>query len=144
MNNSMKNTERKALKEIKDRLIFFCAKTDGTYNPSWVKELIEIIDEGLGKKSIIKHKSPVAYKSLKFRAKSDKSRSWLSYTYGAYSGKPFEDTTMKGLASSIAYYYHRHVVVLYVSEDGKRFKKADCKMQQDFNCIMNKEFEAKV
>ena len=40
-------TEREALEEIKSRLEYFCGKTDGTYSPPWVKELVEIAEEGL-------------------------------------------------------------------------------------------------
>ena len=43
-------TCQEALEEIKNRLVYFCAKTDGTYSPSWAKELVEIADEGLGRK----------------------------------------------------------------------------------------------
>ena len=76
-----------------------------------------------------------------YRAKSeDDARHYLTHTYGMRSGKPLEDTTMKGLAYSIAYLYHRHAVLLYESEDGRRFKKADEKTQSEFSHIMGNEF----
>ena len=76
-----------------------------------------------------------------YRAKSEGgARRYLTHTYGMHSGKPLEDTTMKGLAESIAYLYHRHAVRLYESKDGRRFKKADEKMQSEFSRIMNNEF----
>lgn len=40
-------TEIEALKEIRDRLSYFCARTDGKYDPVWVKEIIGIIDDVL-------------------------------------------------------------------------------------------------
>lgn len=43
----MKRNCLEALEEIKNRLMYFCAQTDGTYSPPWVKELVEIADEGL-------------------------------------------------------------------------------------------------
>ena len=76
-----------------------------------------------------------------YRAKSEGgSRRYLTHTYGAFSGKPLEDTTMKGLAYSIVYLYHRHAVRLYESEDGRLFKKADEKTQSEFAHIMSSEF----
>ena len=76
-----------------------------------------------------------------YRAKNESvPRHYLTHTYGAFSGKPLEDTTMKGLAYSIAYLYRRHAVLLYESEDGRSFKKADEKMQSEFSRIMNDEF----
>ena len=78
---------------------------------------------------------------MRYRAKSaDTPHKYIAYTYGMHSGKPLEDTTMKGLAESIAYLYHRHAVRLYESKDGRRFKKADEKMQSEFSRIMNDEF----
>lgn len=78
---------------------------------------------------------------MRYRAKSDDTpHKYIAYTYGMHSGKPLEDTTMKGLAESIAYLYHRHAVRLYESKDGRRFKKADEKMQSEFFRIMNDEF----
>lgn len=40
-------TKVEALKEIRDRLTYFCARLDGTYGPPWVKEVIGIIDDVL-------------------------------------------------------------------------------------------------
>ena len=78
---------------------------------------------------------------MRYRAKSaDTPHKYIAYTYGVHSGKPLEDKTMKGLAESIAYLYHRHAVRLYESEDGRRFKKADEKTQSEFSHIMNDEF----
>lgn len=45
-------TCQEALEEIKNRLVYFCAQTDGTYSPPWAKELVEIADEGLSNKDI--------------------------------------------------------------------------------------------
>ena len=78
---------------------------------------------------------------MKYRAKSaDSPHKYVTYTYGVYHGKPLEDTTMKGLAQSIAYLYHRHAVRLYESEDGKHFVKADEDTQSKFSHIMSDEF----
>ena len=78
---------------------------------------------------------------MKYRAKSaDSSPHYVTHTYGAYSGKPLEDTTMKGLARSIAYLYHRFAVRLYESEDGKHFIKANEDAQNEFSHIMSDEF----
>ena len=78
---------------------------------------------------------------MKYRAKSvDSPQRYVTHTYGVHRGKPLEDTTMKGLARSIAYLYHRHAVQLYESEDGKRFKKADEDAQSKFSHIMSDEF----
>lgn len=78
---------------------------------------------------------------MRYRAKSaDTPHKYIAYTYGMHSGKPLEDTTMKGLAESIAYLYHRHAIRLYESKDGRRFKKADEKMQSEFAHIMSDEF----
>ena len=78
---------------------------------------------------------------MRYRAKSvDTPHKYIAYTYGMHSGKPLEDTTMKGLAYSIAYLYHRHAVRLYESEDGRLFKKADEKTQSEFAHIMSSEF----
>ena len=40
-----------ALKELRDRLTYFCARLDGKYDPPWVTELIGIIDDALGRTS---------------------------------------------------------------------------------------------
>lgn len=40
-------TEVEALKEIRDRLSYFCARLDGKYDPPWVTEVIGIIDDVL-------------------------------------------------------------------------------------------------
>lgn len=78
---------------------------------------------------------------MRYRAKSaDTPRKYIAYTYGMHSGKPLEDTTMKGLAESIAYLYHRHAVRLYESEDGKRFRKVNECKQSRFARIMSDEF----
>lgn len=78
---------------------------------------------------------------MKYRAKSaDSPRRYVTYTYGVDSGKPLEDETMRGLAQSIAYLYHRFAVRLYESEDGKRFIKADEDAQNKFYQIMSDEF----
>lgn len=50
MDRRLQYTEKEALEEIRSRLVYFCARLDGTYSPPWVKELVEIADEGLGKK----------------------------------------------------------------------------------------------
>ena len=78
---------------------------------------------------------------MRYRAKSaDMPHTYIAYTYGMHSGKPLEDTIMKGLAESIAYLYHRHAVRLYKSKDGRQFEKADEKTQSEFFRIMNDEF----
>ena len=38
-------TPTEALKEIRDRLTYFCLRTDGRYDPPWAAELVGIIDE---------------------------------------------------------------------------------------------------
>lgn len=43
-------TPIEALKEIRDRLTYFCLRTDGKYDPPWATELVGIIDD------IIKYK----------------------------------------------------------------------------------------
>lgn len=40
-------TPIEALKEIRDRLTYFCLRTDGKYDPPWVTELVGIIDEAV-------------------------------------------------------------------------------------------------
>ena len=40
-------TPVEALGELRDRLVYFCARTDGTYSPSWATELVGIIDDAL-------------------------------------------------------------------------------------------------
>lgn len=40
-------TPIEALKEIRDRLTYFCLRTDGKYDPPWVTELVGIIDESV-------------------------------------------------------------------------------------------------
>lgn len=40
-------TEIEALKEIRDRISYFCSKTDGKYDPPWAEEVIGIIDDVL-------------------------------------------------------------------------------------------------
>lgn len=152
-------TEREALEEIKNRLKYFCGKTDGTYSPPWVKEIVEIAEDGLKNvksgmgvkfKELIelkgeepKHRARRKSKKVgtMYRAKSCDSKVWLSYTYGTIAGNPIEASTMAKLASSIAYYYYRHAVDLYVSEDGgEKFKKADKQKQLEFSHVMDDEF----
>ena len=36
-----------ALKELRDRLTYFCGRTDGKYDPPWAQELVGIIDDAL-------------------------------------------------------------------------------------------------
>lgn len=75
-----------------------------------------------------------------YRAK-DAENLRLFHTGGcATDGKPLEDHTMKGLAESIAYLYHRHNVILYESENGRRFRKVDKKKQDMFDKIMSAAF----
>ena len=38
-------TPIEALKEIRDRLTYFCLRTDGKYDPPWATELVGIIDD---------------------------------------------------------------------------------------------------
>ena len=40
-------TPTEALKEIRDRLTYFCLRTDGRYDPPWVTEIVGIIDEAV-------------------------------------------------------------------------------------------------
>lgn len=40
-------TEIEALKEIRDRISYFCARLDGKYDPPWAQEVIGIIDDVL-------------------------------------------------------------------------------------------------
>lgn len=40
-------TEIEALKEIRDRISYFCSRTDGKYDPPWAQEVIGIIDDVL-------------------------------------------------------------------------------------------------
>ena len=40
-------TPIEALKEIRDRLTYFCLRTDGKYDPPWATELVGIIDEAV-------------------------------------------------------------------------------------------------
>lgn len=40
-------TPIEALEEICNRISYFCANTDGTWNPPWAKEIYEIAFEGL-------------------------------------------------------------------------------------------------
>lgn len=47
-NNEKRRTPTEALQELKDRISYFCAFTDGSWNPPWAKELYEIAAEGLG------------------------------------------------------------------------------------------------
>ena len=77
---------------------------------------------------------------MKYRAKHAGTRQYAVYTYGAVAGKPLENETMKGLARSIAYLYHRSAMRLYESNDGKHFRKADDSMQSKFARIMSDEF----
>ena len=75
-----------------------------------------------------------------YRAKSSDSKSWITHTYGTMQGEPIEGSTMKDLAYSIAYLYHRHLVELYVSYDGKKFTKAGGALAKTFDKIMDDEF----
>ena len=77
---------------------------------------------------------------MKYRAKHAGTQQYAVYTYGAVAGKPLENDTMKGLARSIAYLYHRSAMWLYESNDGKHFRKADDSMQTKFARIMSDEF----
>ena len=43
----MKRTVEEALREIKDRISYFCAHTDGKWNPPWAQEIYEIAAEAL-------------------------------------------------------------------------------------------------
>ena len=36
-----------ALREVRDRLSYFCSRTDGKYDPPWAQELVGIIDDAL-------------------------------------------------------------------------------------------------
>lgn len=38
---------REALKELRNRLVYFCARTDNRYSPPWVEELIGTINDAL-------------------------------------------------------------------------------------------------
>jgi hypothetical protein len=40
-------TPVEALKELRDRLSYFCARLDGKYDPPWAQELVGIIDDAL-------------------------------------------------------------------------------------------------
>lgn len=40
-------TPTEALKELRDRLTYFCARLDGKYDPPWAQELVGIIDDAL-------------------------------------------------------------------------------------------------
>lgn len=40
-------TPVEALKEIRDRISYFCSRTDGKYDPPWAQEVIGIIDDVL-------------------------------------------------------------------------------------------------
>lgn len=40
-------TPTEALKELRDRLTYFCARLDGKYDPPWATELVGIIDDAL-------------------------------------------------------------------------------------------------
>ena len=46
-------TPIEALKEIRDRLTFFCLRTDGEYDPPWATELVGIIDEVVTDSNVI-------------------------------------------------------------------------------------------
>ena len=40
-------TPKEALREVRDRLSYFCARLDGKYDPPWAKELVGIIDDAV-------------------------------------------------------------------------------------------------
>lgn len=40
-------TPKDALREVRDRLSYFCARLDGKYDPPWAKELVGIIDDAV-------------------------------------------------------------------------------------------------
>lgn len=40
-------TPIEALKEIRDRMTYFCLRTDGKYDPPWATEIVGIIDEAV-------------------------------------------------------------------------------------------------
>lgn len=40
-------TQLEALQEVRDRISYFCARTDGRYEPAWAKEIVGIIDDVL-------------------------------------------------------------------------------------------------
>lgn len=87
------------------------------------------------KKKMKQHRSIVAY-----RAKNGDNGSWITHTYGSMCDEPIEGSTMKDLAYSIAYLYHRHPVELYTSYDGKSFSKASGALAKAFSKIMDDEF----
>lgn len=42
-------TQAEALRELRSRLVYFCGRTDGKYDPPWAQELVGIIDDALAK-----------------------------------------------------------------------------------------------
>lgn len=43
----MPRTPEEALQEIRDRVVYFCLRTDGRYDPPWMQEIVGIIDDAL-------------------------------------------------------------------------------------------------
>lgn len=61
MNDETHRTPEEALQEIKDRISYFCAHTDGTWSPPWAREVYEIAEEGLGQPKRIDTIHPTCY-----------------------------------------------------------------------------------
>lgn len=40
-------TPTEALRELRNRLDYFCARLDGKYDPPWAQELVGIIDDAV-------------------------------------------------------------------------------------------------
>jgi len=100
----------------------------------------KLVEEAFSKGSEPTKEAEKSRVVVAYRAKSCDTGNWITHTYGTMYGEPIEGSTMKDLAYSIAYLYHRHPVELYASYDGKKFTKASGALAKTFDKIMDDEF----
>ena len=78
-------TPIEALKEIRDRLTYFCLRTDGKYDPPWATELVGIIDEAVTYSHAVGNAAAMREALVEIR---DKINKWYDDDYishGAFS-----------------------------------------------------------
>lgn len=51
-------TPIEALREIRNRISYFCTKMDGTWSPPWAQEVYEIAEEALPRASALEREGP--------------------------------------------------------------------------------------
>ena len=79
-------------------------------------------------------------RETQFRAFSPKYGGYFTVAYGPDCRLPKTASTIRELATYIAYYWWRCSAWLETSVDGISWKNADEKMQNDFNKMLNDEF----